>query len=175
MLAFGLEEGSLHVARIDAQVTGLQRRQRLLGRTVRTRPPRWRRAWTAGEPTWQPCCAGALAYHCAGALSNVEAVRAMVVERPATRLFNASKGVVVQAKTGSADDDPNGKFDDEDYPAYTMGRAADMLGTTAGFLRSLNEANYSRLNAPRADTAAIPATNCGSPRGLVNWSITAPR
>jgi DNA-binding transcriptional MerR regulator len=33
------------------------------------------------------------------------------------------------------------KFDDEHYPAYTMGRAAEMLGTTAGFLRSLDEAN----------------------------------
>jgi DNA-binding transcriptional MerR regulator len=31
------------------------------------------------------------------------------------------------------------KFDDEHYPAYTMGRAAEMLGTTAGFLRSLGE------------------------------------
>jgi len=32
------------------------------------------------------------------------------------------------------------KFDDDDYPAYTMGRAADMLGTTQGFLRSLGDA-----------------------------------
>jgi DNA-binding transcriptional MerR regulator len=32
------------------------------------------------------------------------------------------------------------KFDDEHYPAYTMGRAAEMLGTTPGFLRSLDEA-----------------------------------
>jgi DNA-binding transcriptional MerR regulator len=32
------------------------------------------------------------------------------------------------------------KFDDEHYPAYTMGRAAEMLGATAGFLRSLDEA-----------------------------------
>jgi len=32
------------------------------------------------------------------------------------------------------------RFDDEDYPAYTMGRAAEMLGTTPGFLRSLDEA-----------------------------------
>ncbi len=31
-------------------------------------------------------------------------------------------------------------FDDEDYPAYTMGRAAEMLSTTPGFLRSLDEA-----------------------------------
>jgi len=32
------------------------------------------------------------------------------------------------------------KFDDEDYPAYTMGRAAEMLGVTPAFLRSLDEA-----------------------------------
>jgi DNA-binding transcriptional MerR regulator len=32
------------------------------------------------------------------------------------------------------------KFDDEQYPAYTMGRAADMLGTNQNFLRSLDEA-----------------------------------
>jgi DNA-binding transcriptional MerR regulator len=31
-------------------------------------------------------------------------------------------------------------FDDDDYPAFTMGRAAEMLGTTPGFLRSLDEA-----------------------------------
>ncbi|MEU4804022.1 MerR family transcriptional regulator [Actinosynnema sp. NPDC023587] len=33
------------------------------------------------------------------------------------------------------------RFDDDDYPAYTMGRAAEMLGTSPGFLRSLDEAN----------------------------------
>jgi MerR HTH family regulatory protein len=32
------------------------------------------------------------------------------------------------------------KFDDEDYPAYTMGRAAEMLGVSPAFLRSLDEA-----------------------------------
>jgi DNA-binding transcriptional MerR regulator len=32
------------------------------------------------------------------------------------------------------------KFDDEQYPAYTMGRAADMLGTSQNFLRSLDDA-----------------------------------
>lgn len=36
---------------------------------------------------------------------------------------------------------PSDRFSDEHYPAYTMGRAADMLGVTAGFLRSLDEAN----------------------------------
>jgi hypothetical protein len=39
------------------------------------------------------------------------------------------------AATGAAD-----KFDDEHYPAYTMGRAAEILGATPGFLRSLDEA-----------------------------------
>ncbi|WP_405016464.1 MerR family transcriptional regulator [Kitasatospora sp. NBC_00070] len=32
-----------------------------------------------------------------------------------------------------------GNFDDDDYPAYTMGRAAEMTGTTPGFLRSLGD------------------------------------
>lgn len=31
-------------------------------------------------------------------------------------------------------------FDDEDYPAYTMGRAAEILGTSQDFVRSLDEA-----------------------------------
>ncbi|MBF6558185.1 MAG: MerR family transcriptional regulator [Acidimicrobiales bacterium] len=34
------------------------------------------------------------------------------------------------------------KFDDEDYPAYTMGRAAEMLGASPGFLRSLDEVKF---------------------------------
>ncbi|GAA4957638.1 MerR family transcriptional regulator [Uniformispora flossi] len=32
------------------------------------------------------------------------------------------------------------KFDDDDYPAYTMGRAAEMIGATPAFLRALGEA-----------------------------------
>ncbi len=36
-------------------------------------------------------------------------------------------------------------LDDDDYPAYTMGRAADMLGTTPAFLRALGE---HRLTTP---------------------------
>ena len=31
-------------------------------------------------------------------------------------------------------------LDDDDYPAYTMGRAAAMLGTTPAFLRAIGEA-----------------------------------
>jgi len=41
------------------------------------------------------------------------------------------------------DEDPRtaaDRLDDEHYPAYTMGRAAEILGTTPGFLRSLDEA-----------------------------------
>ncbi|GGV27534.1 MerR family transcriptional regulator [Streptomyces filipinensis] len=33
-----------------------------------------------------------------------------------------------------------GSLDDDDYPAYTMGRAADVLGTTPAFLRAVGEA-----------------------------------
>lgn len=50
------------------------------------------------------------------------------------------KDAVEQDKTGSADNTANEKFEDEDYPAYSMGSAAQILGTTAGFLRSLDEA-----------------------------------
>ncbi|MFD3808654.1 MerR family transcriptional regulator [Streptomyces sp. NPDC058611] len=37
-------------------------------------------------------------------------------------------------------DDSYGRLDDDDFPAYTMGRAADMLGTTQSFLRAIGEA-----------------------------------
>ncbi|MER6979009.1 MerR family transcriptional regulator [Streptomyces carpinensis] len=32
-----------------------------------------------------------------------------------------------------------GDLDDDDYPAYAMGRAADVLGTTPAFLRAVGE------------------------------------
>ena len=32
------------------------------------------------------------------------------------------------------------RLDDEHYPAYSIGRAAEMVGATPGFLRSLDEA-----------------------------------
>jgi DNA-binding transcriptional MerR regulator len=38
------------------------------------------------------------------------------------------------------EDNPLGRLDDEDYPAYTMGRAAVILGTTPAFLRAIGEA-----------------------------------
>ncbi|WP_050064148.1 MerR family transcriptional regulator [Rhodococcus sp. RD6.2] len=35
---------------------------------------------------------------------------------------------------------PGDRFDDEDFPAYSMGRAAELLGVTQAFLRSLDTA-----------------------------------
>lgn len=55
-------------------------------------------------------------------------------------ILAGSKGVVIQEKNGAADSSPNEKFEDEDYPAYSMGSAARILGTTPAFLRSLDEA-----------------------------------
>ncbi|MFE5596349.1 MerR family transcriptional regulator [Streptomyces sp. NPDC056549] len=40
----------------------------------------------------------------------------------------------------TADSPLGDRLDDDDYPAYTMGRAAEMLGTTPGFLRAIGEA-----------------------------------
>lgn len=37
-------------------------------------------------------------------------------------------------------DDSFGRLDDDDYPAYTMGRATEILGTTPAFLRAIGEA-----------------------------------
>lgn len=39
-----------------------------------------------------------------------------------------------------AETSPAGNLDDDDYPAYTMGRAADILGITPAFLRAVGEA-----------------------------------
>lgn len=36
--------------------------------------------------------------------------------------------------------DTDDRFDDDDYPAYTMGSAAEMIGATPAFLRALDEA-----------------------------------
>ncbi|AVH61292.1 MULTISPECIES: MerR family transcriptional regulator [Streptomyces] len=35
---------------------------------------------------------------------------------------------------------PTDRFEDDDYPAYTMGRAAEMIGATPAFLRAVGEA-----------------------------------
>ena len=42
--------------------------------------------------------------------------------------------------TGSTSSTPADRLDDDDYPAYTMGRAAEMIGVTPAFLRALGEA-----------------------------------
>jgi DNA-binding transcriptional MerR regulator len=65
----------------------------------------------------------------------------IVLESSGNSLSDARKGVVVQTKNGPSGSSPNDKFDDEDFPAYSMGSAASILGTTPAFLRSLDEAN----------------------------------
>ncbi|TKK86912.1 MerR family transcriptional regulator [Herbidospora galbida] len=46
-----------------------------------------------------------------------------------------------EPKNGPAAEDRfEDRFDDEDYPAYSMGAAADMLGVTPTFLRALGVA-----------------------------------
>ncbi|MET7304588.1 MerR family transcriptional regulator [Embleya sp. NPDC005575] len=37
-------------------------------------------------------------------------------------------------------DPSHGRLDDDDFPAYTTGRAAEILGTSQGFLRVVGEA-----------------------------------
>ena len=55
------------------------------------------------------------------------------------------------------------KFADENYPAYTMGRAAEMLGTSPGFLRSLDEAEADRAATLRG--RAPPLLSCAASGG----------
>ena len=69
----------------------------------------------------------------------------------------STEGLVKASESARAGDQPDqqdphdaggleNKFDDEDYPAYSMGRAAEMLGVTPAFLRSLDTA---RLIVPQ--------------------------
>ncbi|MFI6731437.1 MerR family transcriptional regulator [Nonomuraea sp. NPDC050451] len=43
-------------------------------------------------------------------------------------------------KPAASSGSPEQRLDDEDYPAYSMGRAAEILGVTPAFLRSLGAA-----------------------------------
>ncbi|WP_228978189.1 helix-turn-helix domain-containing protein [Streptomyces sp. DH12] len=43
---------------------------------------------------------------------------------------------------------PADNLDDDDYPAYSMGRAAELIGTTPAFLRALGEAGL--ITPPRS-------------------------
>ncbi|MFF3420387.1 MerR family transcriptional regulator [Streptomyces sp. NPDC002698] len=45
-------------------------------------------------------------------------------------------------------DDSFDRLDDDDCPAYTMGRAAELLGTTQSFLRAIGEARL--ITPPRS-------------------------
>jgi len=56
------------------------------------------------------------------------------------RKLSHAKGEVSLENNGSTPAVPNDRFDDEDYPAYSMGAAAKIIGATPAFLRSLDEA-----------------------------------
>lgn len=56
---------------------------------------------------------------------------------PTHRETQSDPDATLDAAGGTALDD---KLDDEDYPAYSMGRAAEILGVTPGFLRGLDAA-----------------------------------
>ena len=60
--------------------------------------------------------------------------------------------------------DSHERLDDDDYPAYTMGRAAEMLGTTQGFLRAIGEAG---LITPLRSAAPALASASRSPGAQV--------
>lgn len=79
---------------------------------------------------------------------------------------------MIPDQNGSADGAD--KFDDEHYPAYTMGRAADMLGATQGFLRSLDEAGLITPQRSAGGHRRYSGTSSAWPPGCGNWSIRAP-
>jgi CspA family cold shock protein len=76
------------------------------------------------------------------------------------------------------------KLDDEEYPAYSMGRAAEILGVTPGFLRGLDAAKlpagvssfgghsrraYGQQPGPRSRVARRPKGGHHMTQGTVKW------
>src|SRR3954469_11201060 len=62
-----------------------------------------------------------------------------------------------------AEPPPPGHLDDDDYPAYTMGRAADILGITPAFLRAVGEAEL-----------ITPLRSAGGPRRSSGGQLRIP-
>ncbi len=57
------------------------------------------------------------------------------------------------------------RLDDDDYPAYTMGRAAELIASTPGFLRSLGEAGLiTDAVGRRSPPLLAPSAPYGLPR-----------
>src|SRR6201992_88641 len=77
-------------------------------------------------------------------------------------------------------DDSFDRLDDDDYPAYTMGRAAEMLGTTQSFLRAIGEAGLItplRSSGGHRRYSRYQLRIAARARGLAahgNWSPAAP-
>ena len=62
------------------------------------------------------------------------------------------------------------RLDDEDYPAVTMGQAAELLEVQPAFLRSLDAAGVLTRTAPAAGTAATRAASSRRPPGCAPCS-----
>jgi len=73
-----------------------------------------------------------------------------MVLRPVTLGPGATRAGALDAHPYRGDmAQPNDKFDDENYPAYTMGRAAEIIGVSQDFLRRLGDA---KLITPQRST-----------------------
>ena len=68
---------------------------------------------------------------------------------------------------------PLDALDDPDYPAYTTGRAAEVLGVRQAFLRSLDAVGACGRSAPRAGAAGTPAASWPSLPGSGSCSTRA--
>ena len=81
---------------------------------------------------------------------------------------------MVQTTSGPAGGDPNDKFDDEDYPAYSMGSAAQILGTTQDSFEASTRRTCSYPTVQKADIVATHAISYGWQPEPANSSIEAP-
>ena len=115
----------------------------------------------------RPRALGCISLHIGPRSTVATLLQGLGVVHPPRPCFSPSvKGVVTRAnETSSGSDSLEGKMDDEDYPAYSMGSAAQILATTPAFLRSLDEARLLTPQRSGVDIAATRATNCGSPPG----------
>ena len=69
---------------------------------------------------------------------------------------------------------PEDMFGDEDYPACTIGQAAEMLGTTQDFLRRLDEAKLIDPHRSSGGHRRYSRYQLRRPPGPAKWSTRAP-
>jgi hypothetical protein len=72
--------------------------------------------------------------------THVKRPQAPALHAPGPAGMKSSRGVVEDPHANPADSSPADRLDDDDYPAYSMGRAAEIVGVTQAFLRGLDAA-----------------------------------